>query len=63
MPKADLQPDVPIVGSGKRAADIAADLVVSQSTIRNHLSSIYVALRVDGQVDLIRTLRGKTASQ
>ena len=36
----------------------AADLVVSQSTVRNHLSSIYAKLRVDGQVDLIRTLRG-----
>jgi DNA-binding CsgD family transcriptional regulator len=42
---------------GKRAAVIAEDLVVSQSTVRNHLSSIYAKLRVDGQVDLIRTLR------
>jgi DNA-binding CsgD family transcriptional regulator len=48
---------------GQRAAAIAADLVVSQSTVRNHLSSIYAKLRVDGQVDLIRTLRGETASQ
>ncbi len=43
---------------GQRVAAIAADLVVSQSTVRNHLSSIYAKLRVDGQVDLIRTLRG-----
>jgi DNA-binding CsgD family transcriptional regulator len=43
---------------GQRAAAIASDLVVSQSTVRNHLSSIYAKLRVDGQVDLIRTLRG-----
>ena len=43
---------------GQRAAGIASDLVVSQSTVRNHLSSIYAKLRVDGQVDLIRTLRG-----
>ena len=45
---------------GKRAAAIADDLVVSQSTVRNHLSSIYAKLRVDGQIDLIRTLRGET---
>lgn len=47
---------------GQRASAIAADLVVSQSTVRNHLSSIYAKLRVDGQVDLIRTLRGETTS-
>jgi DNA-binding CsgD family transcriptional regulator len=47
---------------GQRAADIAADLVVSQSTVRNHLSSIYAKLRVTGQVDLIRTLRPETAA-
>jgi DNA-binding CsgD family transcriptional regulator/PAS domain-containing protein len=47
---------------GQRPAAIAADLVVSQSTVRNHLSSIYAKLRVNGQVDLIRTLRGETAS-
>jgi DNA-binding CsgD family transcriptional regulator len=45
---------------GQRAAAIASDLVVSQSTVRNHLSSIYAKLRVDGQVDLIRTLRRET---
>jgi DNA-binding CsgD family transcriptional regulator len=48
---------------GKRAAAIADDLVVSQSTVRNHLSSIYAKLRVDGQVDLIRTLRGETTER
>jgi DNA-binding NarL/FixJ family response regulator len=47
---------------GQRAAAIADDLVVSQSTVRNHLSSIYAKLRVDGQVDLIRTLRAETTS-
>ena len=41
---------------GQRAAAIADDLVVSQSTVRNHLSSIYAKLRVKDQVDLIRTL-------
>jgi DNA-binding CsgD family transcriptional regulator len=48
---------------GQRAAGIASDLVVSQSTVRNHLSSIYAKLRVDGQVDLIRTLRGETTGE
>jgi len=47
---------------GQRAAAIAADLFVSQSTVRNHLSSIYAKLRVNGQVDLIRTLRRETTT-
>jgi DNA-binding CsgD family transcriptional regulator len=45
---------------GQRAAAIAADLFVSQSTVRNHLSSIYAKLQVNGQVDLIRMLRSET---
>jgi DNA-binding CsgD family transcriptional regulator/PAS domain-containing protein len=45
---------------GQRSADIARDLVVSPSTVRNHLSSIYAKLRVSGQVDLIRMLRRET---
>lgn len=49
--------------NGQRAAGIASDLVVSQSTVRNHLSSIYAKLRVDGQVDLIRTLRRETTGK
>ena len=48
---------------GKRAAAIAGDLFVSQSTVRNHLSSIYAKLHVNGQVDLLRTLRGETPAQ
>jgi DNA-binding CsgD family transcriptional regulator/PAS domain-containing protein len=47
---------------GQRAAAIADDLAVSQSTVRNHLSSIYAKLRVKGQVDLIRTLRRETTA-
>jgi PAS domain S-box-containing protein len=45
---------------GQRASAIAADLYVSQSTVRNHLSSIYAKLGVHSQVDLIRLMRGGT---
>jgi len=42
---------------GQRVSAIAADLYVSQSTVRNHLSSIYAKLGVHSQVDLIRLVR------
>jgi DNA-binding CsgD family transcriptional regulator len=42
---------------GQRVSAIAADLYVSQSTVRNHLSSIYAKLGVHSQVDLIRLMR------
>jgi len=45
---------------GQRVSAIAADLFLSQSTVRNHLSSIYAKLGVDGQVDLIRLMRQDT---
>jgi hypothetical protein len=35
----------------------AAELFLSPSTVRNHLSSIYAKLGVRGQLDLIRLLR------
>jgi DNA-binding NarL/FixJ family response regulator len=42
---------------GQRVPAIAAELFVSPSTVRNHLSSICAKLGVRGQVDLIRLLR------
>jgi DNA-binding CsgD family transcriptional regulator len=42
---------------GERVSAIAADLFVSQSTVRNHLSSIYAKLGVHSQVDLVRLVR------
>jgi DNA-binding CsgD family transcriptional regulator len=45
---------------GQRVSAIAADLYVSQSTVRNHLSSIYAKLGVHSQVDLIRLVRHGT---
>jgi DNA-binding CsgD family transcriptional regulator len=47
---------------GQRIPAIAASLYVSQSTVRNHLSSIYAKLGVHSQVDLIRLLRRGTSS-
>jgi DNA-binding CsgD family transcriptional regulator/PAS domain-containing protein len=45
---------------GQRISAIAADLYVSQSTVRNHLSSIYAKLGVHSQADLIRLIRRET---
>ncbi len=42
---------------GERVAAIAAGMFLSQSTVRNHLSSIYAKLGVHSQVDLIRLIR------
>jgi DNA-binding CsgD family transcriptional regulator len=45
---------------GQRIPAIAADLFLSQSTVRNHLSSIYAKLGVHSQVDLMRLVRRGT---
>jgi DNA-binding CsgD family transcriptional regulator len=45
---------------GQHVSAIAAELYVSQSTVRNHLSSIYAKLGVHRQVDLIRLIRHGT---
>ena len=46
---------------GQRVSAIAAGLYLSQSTVRNHLSSIYAKLGVQRQVDLIRLMRRDTS--
>src|ERR1700722_782652 len=51
---------LPRLLDGQRVSGIAADLYVSQSTVRNHLSSIYAKLGVHSQVDLIRLIRHGT---
>ncbi len=44
---------------GDRVPSIAADLFVSQSTVRHHLSSIFSKLGVHSQAELIRYLRSE----
>jgi DNA-binding NarL/FixJ family response regulator len=42
---------------GHRVSEIAGDLFVSQSTVRDHLSSIFKKVGVSSQAELIRRLR------
>jgi DNA-binding CsgD family transcriptional regulator len=42
---------------GQRISAIAADLLVGQATVRDHLSSIYAKLGVHSQAELVRLLR------
>jgi DNA-binding NarL/FixJ family response regulator len=42
---------------GQRVPSIAADLCVTQSTVRNHLSSVFSKLGVHSQAELLRQLR------
>jgi len=43
---------------GERVPTIAADLFVSQSTVRNHLSTIFERFGVHSQPELLKLLRG-----
>jgi DNA-binding NarL/FixJ family response regulator len=45
------------VRSGRRAAAIATALVLSPSTVRNHLTSIYRKLGVNSHSELVELLR------
>ncbi|HEX6395213.1 MAG TPA: LuxR C-terminal-related transcriptional regulator [Acidimicrobiales bacterium] len=47
--------------SGQRVGRIAADLYVSRSTVRNHLSGIYQKLGVGSQSELIEFVRSKAS--
>jgi DNA-binding CsgD family transcriptional regulator len=44
---------------GHRVPSIAADLFISQSTVRHHLSSIFAKVGVHSQDELIRLLRSR----
>lgn len=48
---------------GERVPGIAADMFLSQSTIRNYLSAVYAKLGVHSQGELIRLLRGRRGEQ
>jgi DNA-binding NarL/FixJ family response regulator len=43
---------------GERIGDMAEDLSVTESTIRNHLSSIYLKFGVHSQAELLSRLMG-----
>ena len=42
---------------GDRVPTIAADLFISQSTVRNHLAAIYELFGVHSQAELIKLVR------
>ncbi|HET8762729.1 MAG TPA: LuxR C-terminal-related transcriptional regulator [Gemmatimonadales bacterium] len=44
---------------GRRTQDIAVELVVTEATVRSHLTRIYAKLEVQGRIDLL----GQVASQ
>lgn len=45
--------------AGDRVPAIARDLFLAQSTVRNHLSSVFAKLRVGSQQELLDLLRGR----
>lgn len=46
---------------GQRVVEIAGELFISQSTVRNHLSAIYQRFDVHSQVELLSLLRTRAA--
>jgi len=48
--------------AGRRSSDIAHSLSLAQSTVRNHLASVYRKLGVDSQVGLLAVLNQKFQS-
>ncbi len=48
---------------GQRVKDVAQELFLSQSTIRNHLSAIYQRFGVRSQTELLKMLRKRAAEQ
>ena len=48
---------LPLLMDDERVPSIAAELYVTQSTVRNHLSSVFSKLGVHSQADLLRQLR------
>ncbi len=48
---------------GQRVRDVAQELFLSQSTIRNHLSAIYQRFGVHSQTELLNLLRKRSANR
>ncbi len=46
---------------GQRVSEVAQDLFLSQSTVRNHLSAIYQRFDVHSQTELLNMLRQRSA--
>jgi DNA-binding CsgD family transcriptional regulator len=46
--------------AGHSAREIAASLVLSEATVRSHLSHVYAKLDVDGRVDLLARIAERT---
>jgi len=54
--------EIQIVGAlskGRRSSDIARELCLAPSTVRNHLASVYRKLGVTSQIGLLAALRGE----
>jgi len=56
--------ELQIVGAlskGRRSSDIAKELCLAPSTVRNHLASVYRKLGVRSQIEMLAVLRGEAA--